>query len=463
MTVSNTTSKIRYTGNGTTTAFTFPFKIFDNTDLEVYLITTATGASVLQTITTHYTVAITENADGGTVTMVTAPASTEELLIKRVLPRTQAVDLPAVSNFPEESIENALDKLTMLTAELEEAIDRTFALGETVDDSGIDTTLPTPSANKVIGWDSAGTALENKTLTITESQYDGAITQGTDAGKAASPDVGDIHIATDTFKIYRCFVAGTWSTKKAYGNEVNHAKGADIASAATTDIGAATGNFVHVTGTVTITALGTVQAGTIRVVRFAGALILTHNATSLILPSAANITTVADDVGVFISEGSGNWRCVLYQRASGLSVVGGGTSFQVNNTSAQNNISNSGSYVDIVLDNEIFDSDAAFASNTFTAPSTGKYQLNFIVMLTNIDTASTGYFIQITTSNRNYEITLDPRQFVADIASKYPLQISVVADMDANDTAKCQFKQDGGSAQTDIEASGNAIFSGHII
>lgn len=101
---------------------------------------------------------------------------------------------------------------------------------------------------------------------------------------------------------------------------LNEAKGSDIASASTTDIGAATGNFVHVTGTTTITALGTVQAGARRTVRFAGALTLTHNATSLILPTGANITTAANDVATFVSEGSGNWRCVNYMRASGKSI-----------------------------------------------------------------------------------------------------------------------------------------------
>lgn len=104
---------------------------------------------------------------------------------------------------------------------------------------------------------------------------------------------------------------------------LNMAKGADIASATTTDIGAATGNFLHITGTTTITGLGTVQAGTIRVCRFAGALTLTHNGTSLILPGAANITTAANDVAVFVSEGSGNWRCLSYVRASGAPVLGG--------------------------------------------------------------------------------------------------------------------------------------------
>lgn len=103
---------------------------------------------------------------------------------------------------------------------------------------------------------------------------------------------------------------------------INEAKGSDIASASTTDIGAATGNFVHVTGTTTITALGTIQAGTRRIVRFAGALTLTHNATSLILPTGANITTAANDVATFVSEGSGNWCCVNYTRADGSGLLG---------------------------------------------------------------------------------------------------------------------------------------------
>lgn len=110
--------------------------------------------------------------------------------------------------------------------------------------------------------------------------------------------------------------------------DANESKSTDIASAATTDIGAATGPFVHVTGTTTITALGTIQAGTERTVVFDGILILTHHATSLILPTGANITTAAGDTALFRSEGSGDWRCVSYQRASGQPVAPGSGSTQ---------------------------------------------------------------------------------------------------------------------------------------
>lgn len=105
-----------------------------------------------------------------------------------------------------------------------------------------------------------------------------------------------------------------------------YTKGSDIASASTADLAAATteGLFHDITGTTTITSLGTVGAGVWKVIKFEGALTLTHNATSLILPGAANITTADGDVAIFVSEGSGNWRCVSYagQNANHLALTG---------------------------------------------------------------------------------------------------------------------------------------------
>jgi hypothetical protein len=89
------------------------------------------------------------------------------------------------------------------------------------------------------------------------------------------------------------------------------AQGADIASAATTNLGGSTGSYVRITGTTTITSLGSASAGIKRTVQFLGSLTLTHS-TSLVLPGNANIQTAAGDVAVFISDGSSSWRCVSY-------------------------------------------------------------------------------------------------------------------------------------------------------
>lgn len=96
---------------------------------------------------------------------------------------------------------------------------------------------------------------------------------------------------------------------------LNMAAETDVASSGTTNIGAALSNNIRITGTTTITAFDTVAAGIRRNVRFQGALTLTHNGTSLILPGGQNILTVADDTAEFLSLGSGNWVCISYKYA----------------------------------------------------------------------------------------------------------------------------------------------------
>lgn len=103
---------------------------------------------------------------------------------------------------------------------------------------------------------------------------------------------------------------------------INRLQGATIASATTTDIGAATGNYIDISGTTTIEGLGTVQAGSERTTTFTGILTLTHNATKLILPTGADIITAVNDVAVWVSLASGNWKCVSYTRADGTPLAG---------------------------------------------------------------------------------------------------------------------------------------------
>lgn len=114
---------------------------------------------------------------------------------------------------------------------------------------------------------------------------------------------------------------------------INMAQGSALSDSGTPDLGAVAGNYVHAdAGTTTWTALGTVQAGTFRIVKFGTARQITHNATSLILPGAANITTANGDVAGFVSLGSGNWRCVWFSRTSGDQGLASGRIIQVART-----------------------------------------------------------------------------------------------------------------------------------
>ena len=117
--------------------------------------------------------------------------------------------------------------------------------------------------------------------------------------------------------------------------------------------------------------------------------------------------------------------------------------------------------VTVVYDSETYDVGSNFASNTFTAPVTGKYFLCYSIYLQNLDTASNYYEAYINSSNRDYYAsTIDPDFGDADF-NYFSLTGSSIVDMDANDTAKILIRQAGGTAQSDINTP--SFFSGALI
>jgi hypothetical protein len=125
MTISTTDNKVSYNGNGVTTVFAFPYLFFANTDLDVYSVSPS-GALTLLTPTTDYTVTGAGVESGGTVTTVVPPATGTQLLIVRVLSLTQETDYIEGDAFPAESHERALDRLTMITQQIQEEVDRSI-------------------------------------------------------------------------------------------------------------------------------------------------------------------------------------------------------------------------------------------------------------------------------------------------------------------------------------------------
>lgn len=146
-----------FTGDGSTTEFVFTFPIIDTSDIEVWLRTTATGSQTQQTETTHYSISATNNnfVSGGTVTMVTAPASTQKLLLLRATPQTQSSDIGAYGVLV--TLENALDKQQRQLIDLQEASNRSLKFPKTdattisaIMDSSVD------RASQLLGFNSSG-------------------------------------------------------------------------------------------------------------------------------------------------------------------------------------------------------------------------------------------------------------------------------------------------------------------
>lgn len=133
-------------------------------------------------------------------------------------------------------------------------------------------------------WDSG--SLSNETLTISLGTISGSATGALSANaRAIDFDMTTLH-------------------------------GTDVASAATINLNAATGNIVDVTGTTGITAI-TLSEGRMRLVRFTGILTISNGA-SLVLPGAADITTAAGDAALFVGYASGVVRCFFYTRAASM-------------------------------------------------------------------------------------------------------------------------------------------------
>lgn len=149
--------------------------------------------------------------------------------------------------------------------------------------------------------------------------------------------------------------------------------------------------------------------------------------------------------------------------ANALAALGLGTAlpaFSVKPTSNQNDIA-VGSEVTVVFGTEIFDQGNNFANNTFTAPVTGKYQLNVRIRLQNLDSAAECYYVILTTTNRDYSSIFDLSKLSGD-AAFWMFTVSVLADMNANDTAHVVVYQSSGTQQTDIENT-TTSFSGYLV
>ncbi len=159
MTISSTTTKNSYSGNGSTTAFAYGFYIPSSTDIQV-IVRSATGTETVKsegTGSTNYSISGVGNASGGTVTFVTAPASGETVVLRRNTAKTQATDYVANDPFPAETHEDALDKLTIIGQDLQEQIDRSFKISRTNTMTSTEfTDSASDRANKVLAFDGAG-------------------------------------------------------------------------------------------------------------------------------------------------------------------------------------------------------------------------------------------------------------------------------------------------------------------
>jgi hypothetical protein len=158
MTISSTTVRNSYSGDNSTTTFSYTFKIFQDSDIQV-IIRSATGTETIKTITTHYTVTGAGASGGGSVIFTSGniPTSTQTVVLRRNIPQTQAIDYIANDPFPAESHEEGLDRATMAIQQLQEELQRSIKLSKTNTMTSTEFTVgATARANKILAFDASG-------------------------------------------------------------------------------------------------------------------------------------------------------------------------------------------------------------------------------------------------------------------------------------------------------------------
>jgi len=233
MTISTTIIKNSYSGNGSTSAFTYAFKITDDDDIQV-IIRSSTGTETVKSKGTHYTVAGVGN-NSGTVTFTAGniPASGETVVLRRSTPQTQAMDLIDNDPMSADTIETAHDKTTSITQELQEQVDRSIKLSRTNTMTSTEFTVgATDRANKILAFDSSGE------ISVTQEL-------GTFVGNwsaSTSYNARDLVKDTSTNNIFICTTSHTSSGSQPLTTNTDSAKWSlivDAASATTSATAAA--------------------------------------------------------------------------------------------------------------------------------------------------------------------------------------------------------------------------------
>lgn len=221
MSLSATSNRNDYIGNGATSTYSYSYKIFVPSELVVAVADTSTPPVIsVLSLNTDYTVGGVGSASGGTITLVNsgqawlssgALKSGYKLVIKRVRPLTQTTDIRNQGAYYPEVIEDTFDKVIMICQQLQEELDRAIKFQSSSQTKNVD--MPEPSPDLYVGWDPTGTKLINKTAPSNGAPgAPGSVWyNGTSAPNSGLGIVGDYYVNTTTAQYYQKSDATTWS------------------------------------------------------------------------------------------------------------------------------------------------------------------------------------------------------------------------------------------------------------
>jgi len=160
MTITTTTARNDYIGTGSAGYYAYTFRIFAATDLLVVIRNTTTGVETPLAYVTDYSVTGVGEGAGGTILLISALQVGYTMAITRVVPIVQDTDLRNQGTFYPQTYEDALDYLTAIDQQQEDAIERSLKLGDAINPANFDTAISTVPAGAYLRVNATGDAFE---------------------------------------------------------------------------------------------------------------------------------------------------------------------------------------------------------------------------------------------------------------------------------------------------------------
>lgn len=404
-------ARIQYTATASQTVFPYDFPIFDQTHLTVTRVRSGTTTTLV--LTTDYTVSGVGVQAGGNVTLTSGATASDLITIARDVPAARATDYNAAGDFFATSLNQDLDLLVMVDQQIIRDADRALRLS-------ISDTLASFNA-----------------LPSASARANGFLTFDGSGQPSIASGASDIPVSSAMVPVVQAISVS--AGRDAFGVEI----GSDVQA--------------YDAGLASIAGLTTTADQMLYLVAADSYAATTITQFGRTLVDDANAAAALSTLGI------ANHNNIVVT-AAGEATNSLQPAFLAYNSSDDASQTGNGAVATVGFDTEVYDQGGDFASNTFTAPVTGRYLLTATVTGQNFGASASSAVLIIATSNRSYRVIKwnPPTSNVSDA-----LTISTVADMDAADTATVTYQVNGMAGNTVAIAGGasplQTFFSGVLL
>ena len=164
MTITTKPARNEYTATAGQTIFTYKFKIYSVTDLNVYSTPAGQECDDTLDITTDYSVSGVGNEDGGEITFNVGRTVGDLITISSAIYSSRTTDYQTNGDFIPDTVNDDNDRVVSLVKQVQNSVERTLLLSECVQNPS-PLSLAAPDPGLFLKWNAAGDGVESSQVT----------------------------------------------------------------------------------------------------------------------------------------------------------------------------------------------------------------------------------------------------------------------------------------------------------